>query len=213
MFPFGAIAGVLGAGISGVASIINNKRMQAAADRDAALQQAYYTGKANENTLSRSEVQHMLGAYDRAAQQQLENARGVAAITGSTPEFASSVQKGIAEGRANMMSDITAGASERADHYNQLAESARHQKELDDQERRMARNQTYANLAANSASAVGAIMDAYSPSIPQHENIAKLEAPKVKGLEVQAPPTTVQNEMGKMNDNLAKIKQSLAVAI
>ena len=142
--------------------MINNRNMQQSADSEAARQQAYYNAKANENPLSRSEVQYALGAYDRAAKQQIENARSVAAITGATPEFSTAVQKGIAEGRANMMGNVAARASQRADYYNQLGEQVRHQKTLDDQQRRYERNATYAALAGNASSAVGSIMDGYS---------------------------------------------------
>jgi hypothetical protein len=162
MFPWGALIGLAGQAVSGVLSTINNSKMQQSADAEAARQKAYYDAKANENPLSRSEVQHVLGQYDRAAQQQIENARGVAAITGATPEFAAAVQKGVAEGRANLMGNVAAGASARKDRYEQLGEMAQHQKALDDQQRLMARSTTHAALAANAASAVGSIMDGYS---------------------------------------------------
>ena len=163
MFPLGALIGLGGQLAGGVMSIINNRNIQKQADAEAARQQAHYAAKENENPLARSEVQHLLGQYDRASQQQIENAKGVAAITGATPEFTTAVQKGVAEGRANLMGDVAAGASKRADYYNQLGEQAKHQKAMEDQERRLARNQTYAALAANAASAVGSIMDGYSP--------------------------------------------------
>lgn len=167
MFPWGALIGLAGQAVSGVLSTINNRKIQQSADAEAARQKAYYDAKANENPLSRSEVQHVLGQYDRAAQQQIENARGVAAITGATPEFAAAVQKGVAEGRANLMGNVAAGASRRADYYNMLGEQAQHQKALDDQQRRYERNTTFANLAANAASAVGSIMDGYSAKTPK----------------------------------------------
>lgn len=162
MFPWGVLVSVAGQAVSGIASAINNKRMQGAADREDARQQAYYTAKANENPLSRSENQHLLGQYDRDAQRQVENARGVANITGATPEYALGVQKAVAEGRANLMGNMSAGASQRADYYEQRGESARHQKFYEDQERKAARNQTYANLAANAANAFGGIIDSYT---------------------------------------------------
>lgn len=175
MFPLGALIGLAGQAVSGVLSTINNRKMQQSADAEAARQKAYYDAKANENPLSRSEVQHVLGQYDRAAQQQIENARGVAAIKGSTPEFTAAVQKGVAEGRANLMGNVAAGASARKDRYEQLGEMAQHQKALDDQQRRYERNLTYAALAANAASAVGSIMDGYSAQKAPAE-----KAPEVK---------------------------------
>lgn len=157
----GAILGAAGTAASGLMSYFNNKKAQRQADAEAARQQAYYQAKANENPLSRSENQHLLGQYDRDAQQQIENARGVAAITGATPEYGLAVQKAVANGRADLMGNMSAGASERADKYNQLSEEARHQKAMDDQARIAARNETFANLAANAANIVGSSLDSY----------------------------------------------------
>ena len=161
-FPWGAIIGLAGQAVSGIASARNNKGMQQAADAEAERQKAYYEAKANENPLSRSENARVLGQYDRKAQQQIDAARGVAAITGATPEYTLGVQKAVAEGRADLMGGIAAEASERKDKYEDLGETAKHQEVLDDQERRAARNQTYANLAANATSAAGSIMDSYT---------------------------------------------------
>ena len=177
----GALIGLAGQAVSGIASAINNKRQQQAADAEAARQRAYYDAKANENPLARSENQHLLGQYDRQAQQQIENARGVAAITGATPEYGLAVQKAVAEGRADLMGNMSADASRRADFFNQKGEQAAHQKFLDDQERKAARNQTYANLAANAASAAGAIMDSYSgfAKSPSQQNNNQQNAQKL----------------------------------
>lgn len=200
MFPFGAITGLVGLGVSGVLSAVNNRRRQQEADAEAARQKAYYDAKANENPLSRSEVQHILGAYDRSAKQQIENARGVAAITGATPEFSAAVQKGVAEGRANLMGNVAAGASRRADYYNQLGEQAKHQKALEDQQRRYERNATYAALAGNATSAVGSIMDGYS--------IAKA-APAINAQQA-APAINAQQQA--IDQKLANIAQSVKEA-
>lgn len=116
-----------------------------------------------QDPLTRSENARLLAQYDRKAQQQVDNAQGVAAITGATPEYTLAVQKAVADGRADLMGGMASEASERRDKYEDKAETARHQKVLDDQERRAARNQTYANLAANAASAAGSIIDSYSP--------------------------------------------------
>ena len=162
MFPWGAIVGLAGQAVSGVASAFNNKRTQAAADAEAARQDAYYNARANESPLSRSENMALLGQYDREAKQQIENARNMATITGATPEYGVAVQKAVADGRADLMSGMSVEASKRADKYEDKAESVRHQKVLYDQARRAARNQTYANLAANAASAAGSIIDSYT---------------------------------------------------
>ena len=221
MFPWGALVGLAGQAVSGIASAFNNRKMQQQADAEAARQKAYYEAKANENPLSRSENQHLLGQYDRDAQQQIENARGVAAITGATPEYGLAVQKGVAEGRANLMGQMAAGASARKDYFEQKGEEAAHQKALDDQARRAERNQTYANLAANAASAAGSIIDAYGAAkAPKQEEsfvnphkLAQLQAEgnaaveqmnqaaKLKtaqGVTVSNPPTTVEQELAKI---------------
>ncbi len=199
MFPWGAIIGLAGQAVSGALSITNNRRMQQEADAEAARRKAFYDAKANENPLSRSEVQHVLGQYDRSAQQQIENARGVAAIKGSTPEFAAAVQKGVAEGRANLMGQVAAGASQRADYYNMLGEQAQHQKAREDMQRRMQRNSTYAALAGNAASAVGAIMDGYSAKMP------KAEAPTLNN-DPSAPETKAAEQSGYSDQQKVKLK-------
>lgn len=178
MFPWGMVISLAGQAMSGALSAVNNRNIQKSADAEAARRSAYYNAKANENPLSRSEVQHILGQYDRSSQQQIENARGVATITGATPEFAAAVQKGVAEGRANLMSNVAAGASRRADYYNMLGEQAAHQKAVEDQQRRYERNATYAALAGNAASAIGPIMDGYSARKPKNtQNSAAVITP------------------------------------
>lgn len=219
MFPWGALIGLAGQAVSGIASAFNNRKMQQQADAEAARQKAYYEAKANENPLSRSENQHLLGQYDRDAQQQIENARGVAAITGATPEYGLAVQKGVAEGRANLMGQMAAGASARKDYFEQKGEETAHQKALDDQARRAERNQTYANLAANAASAAGSIIDAYgtakAPAFdPNHQSIREgnaavqrmNEAAATTGVQVSAQPTTVEQELAKIRAGLGVVK-------
>ena len=204
MFPWGAIIGLAGQAVSGALSTINNRSMQQEADAEAARRKAFYEAKANENPLSRSEVQHVLGQYDRSAQQQIENARSMAAIKGATPEFAAAVQKGVAEGRANLMGHAAADASKRADYYNMLGELAQHQKAQEDMQRRMQRNSTYAALAGNAASAVGAIMDGYSAKMPKAE---AAEAPTLNN-DPSAPETKAAEQSGYSDQQKQKQKQS-----
>lgn len=197
MFPLGTLFGLVGQGVSGALSVVNNRRAQQEADVEAARQNAFYQAKANENPLSRSEVKYILGQYDRSAKQQIENARGVAAIKGATPEFTAAIQKGVAEGRANLMGKASADASQRADYYTMMGENARHQKAQEDMKRRLARNSTYAALAGNAASAVGAIMDGYSAGMPQ--------APKMT---TSGTPVTPEQQH-EINQKLASIGQSV----
>lgn len=208
MFPWGTIVGLAGQAVSGIASAYNNKRTQQAADAESEYQQAYYNAKANEDPLARSENARLLNEYDRKAQQQVDNAQGIATITGATPEYMLGVQKGVADGRAKLMGTMAGEASERKDKYEDKAETARHQKVLDDQERRAARNTTYANLAANAASAAGAIIDSYQPK-PLQETVAPLQTPQQPKIETATPPTTLDKEVDKMNTQLAVIKNRI----
>ncbi len=164
MFPWGVIVGLAGQAISGISSVFNNKKTQSVADAEAARQEAYYNAQAMQDPLTRSENAKLLAQYDRKAKQQVDNAQGVATITGATPEYGVAVQKAVAEGRANLMSGMASEAIKRRDKYEDKAEKARYEKVLDDQKRRAERNQTYANLAANAARAAGSIIDSYSPN-------------------------------------------------
>lgn len=206
-FPWGAIVGLAGQAVSGIASAINNRKMQQAADAETARQVASNEAKAYENPLSRSENQQAMAQYDRTSKQQLENARGVATITGATPEYALAVQKGIADGRAELMGGIAEAASAQKDKYLDKAETAKHQKVLTDQERRLARDTTYANLAANAASAFGSILDSYTAK-PTPKAPAAIETPAYtyNGVTVTNPPTSLQQEINKKNTGLAAIK-------
>lgn len=222
MFPWGLLVQAGGLAISGISSAINNRKQQQAADAEAARKEAYYQAKANENPLARSENQYLLGQYDREAQQQIENARGIAAITGATPEYSLGVQKAVAEGKANLMGQMSAGASARKDRYDELAEQTRHKKALDDQARLAARQQTYANLASNAVSAAGSIMDSYGARSPKIKNndaiikegnaaVAQMNAEAAtKGLQVQDAPTSISQQAQKVNTALAAVKSNLA---
>ena len=209
VFPWGAIVGLAGQAVSGIASARNNRKMQQAADAEAARQVASNEAKAYENPLARSENQQAMAQYDRTSKQQLENARGVATITGATPEYALGVQKGIADGRAELMGGIAASASAQKDKYLDAAEKAKEQKFEDDQARRAARNTTYANLAANAASAAGSIIDSYiSKPTPTPPAAIKTPAYTYKGITVTAaPPASLQQEIDKKNTGLAAIKR------
>lgn len=202
-FPWGAIIGLAGQAVSGIASGRNNRKMQQAADAEAERQKAYYEAKANENPLSRSENARLLGQYDRKAQQQIDAARGVASITGATPEYSLSVQKAVAEGRADLMGGMAAEASERKDKYEDKAETAEHQKFLDDQTRRAERNNTYANLAANAASAAGSIMDSYTAGRQKVAAVPSVSKTPAQVATQQRNLQTVTNENAPKSERYA----------
>lgn len=159
----GSILGAAGSVASGIMSSINNKKALQAQQAEAARQQAYYEAKANEDPLGKASSQRLLNEYDRKSQNQLQAAQGVAAITGATPEYSLAVQKGIAEGRADLMGNISANHEATADKALEQAELARQQAAKAEQERLAARDQAYANLAANAASAAGSMMSGIQP--------------------------------------------------
>ena len=161
MIPWASLISLAGQGIGGIMSAVSSRKEKQAADAEAARQQAHYEAKANEDALSRSENRQLLNEYDRKAQKQVETARNVAAITGATPEYGLAIQKAAAEGRADLMGDIAAGNSARKDKYEELAESVRHDKAVADIQREAAKQESYANIIANSASAFGSMLGGY----------------------------------------------------
>lgn len=161
MFPWASLISLAGQAVGGIMSSVSARKEKQAADAEAARQQAHYEAKANEDALSRSENRQLLSEYDRKAQKQVETAKNVAAITGATPEYGLAVQKAVAEGRADLMGDIAAGDSERKDKYEELAEGVRHDKAVADIQREAAKQESYANIIANSASAFGSMLGGY----------------------------------------------------
>ena len=165
-------------------SAVSSRKEKQAADAEAARQEAHYEAKANEDALSRSENRQLLSEYDRKAQKQVETAKNVAAITGATPEYGLAVQKAVAEGRADLMGNIAAGDSARKDKYEQLAEGVRHDKAVADIQREAAKQESYANIIANSASAFGSMLGGYKKSTPTEKVAVDLG----NGQTVQANP-------------------------
>lgn len=193
MFPWASLISLAGQGIGGIMSAVSARKEKQAADAEAARQQAHYEAKANEDALSRSENRQLLSEYDRKAQKQVEAARNVAAITGATPEYGLAVQKAVAEGRAELMGDIAAGDSARKDKYEQLAEGVRHEKAVADIQREAAKQDSYANIIANSASAFGSMLGGYKADDPSQAPEKSTPTKKVavdlgNGQTVQANP-------------------------
>lgn len=178
-----------GQAASGIFSAINNRRMQRERDAESARQVAEAEGRAYEDPLARSEVQAATNKYDRDAERQIENARNVSTIMGATPEYDAAVQKGVAEGKANLLSGVTENASARKDANLYRAEAARRAHAAQVRSDREARNSTYAALAANAANAFGSIVDSYSADAAAKGNIAKAPANN----EVVTPPGKIHN--------------------
>lgn len=160
----GTILGAAGSVASGIMSAINNKKALNAQLAEAARQQAYYDARANEDPMSKASNQRLLNQYDRKSQQQLQNAQGVASITGATPEYTLAVQKGIAEGRADLMGNISANHEATAEKALEQAELARQQSAKNELDRLAAKDKSYANLLANAATAASSLIKGMTPT-------------------------------------------------
>ena len=194
MIGLGAIISLAGQAASGIMSAVNNRKMQSAADSEAARQVAYNEARAYQDPLARSENQAALRQYDRDSQAQVETAQNIATITGATPEYSLGVQKGISEGRADLMRGVTKNASKDRDTYLDKAETVKHDKFKDDQTRKAERNTTYANLAANAASAFGSILDSYTAK-PGTGNPTTDQISAYKASEAAATPGKARTSM------------------
>lgn len=160
-FPLASLLlSLAGMGLSAGLSEKNNREAREAQQAESARRISHNEAKANENPLLSSMNQHLLGQYDRNAQQQIENARGMANVVGATSEYAAAVQKGVAEGRANLMGQMSAGASARADKFDEKAEEARQEAAANEQAYHAQRNEQYGNLAGNALSAFGSLASA-----------------------------------------------------
>lgn len=161
MFPWASLISLAGQGVGYALNAVNARKQEQAEQAEYARQIAAEEAKANEDILSRSENKQLLAEYDRKAKDQVETARNVAAITGATTEYGLAVQEAVAEGRADLMGNIAAGASERKDKSDAAIEKIRQNKAASDLARMKAKNKSYANLIANSASAFGSLVGGY----------------------------------------------------
>ena len=154
----GTAVGTAGKIASMIMDSINRKKTIAAEEAELARQQAYYEAKANEDAMSKASNQRLLNEYDRETQKQLQAAQGVAAITGATPEYTLAVQKGIAEGRADLMGNISANHETTVEKASEKSEEVK-QKVA---ERKLARlneeRESIANVAANAGTLAGGMI-------------------------------------------------------
>lgn len=179
----GAVLGAAGNIASGIMSAVNNKKARQQQEAENARRIAAAEAKANEDPLSTAKSRRALAQYDRAAKKQLENAQGVAAITGATPEYTLAVQDSIAQGRADVMGDIVVAGEERAERAEERAEEARQQAAENQLAMTRERNQSYANLAANAASAASSMIGAVAPKKVNSSKAATGSATSVPTLE------------------------------
>ena len=158
----GTILGAVGKAASDVMSIINNRKQNQQLEAENARQQAYYDSKANEDALSKASVQQAMNQYDRKAEQQIANAQNVAAVTGATPEYALAVQKGVAQGRADVMGNALVNAEATQEKALDQSELVRQEAAKQKQAMLTEQNQSFANLAANAGNVATSLMNATS---------------------------------------------------
>ena len=158
----GTILGAVGKAASDVMSIINNRKQNQQLEAENARQQAYYDSKANEDALGKASVQQAMNQYDRKAEQQIANAQNVAAVTGATPEFALAVQKGVAQGRADVMGNALVNAEATQEKALDQSELVRQEAAKQKQAMLAEQNQSIANVAANAGNVATGLMNATS---------------------------------------------------
>jgi len=204
-----AIIGALGTAASGIMSYLNNKKAEANSKAESARQVAYAEGKAAENPLATTAARAATSEYDRQAQRQVDIARNRGKIMGSTPEQDAAVQKAVAEGRADLLSGIAEQGTQRADKWSAVAEEARQQAAANDRALAEQRNATYAALAANAAQSLGSLYTGKDGGEGAKDLVSEIESPTQQQVTVSAPPTTLNDEVNKMNNNLANIRANL----
>jgi hypothetical protein len=170
----GAILGAVGNAASGVMSIINKRKQTQQLDAENARQQAYYDSKANEDALSKASTQQAMNQYDRKAEEQIANAQNVAAVTGATPEFTLAVQKGVAQGRADMMGNAQVSAETTQEKALDQSEQVRQEAAKQRQALLAEQNQSFANLAANAGNVATSLMNAASAPKAKEDNKKKI---------------------------------------
>jgi hypothetical protein len=170
----GAILGAVGNAASGVMSIINKRKQTQQLDAENARQQAYYDSKANEDALSKASTQQAMNQYDRKAEEQIANAQNVAAVTGATPEFTLAVQKGVAQGRADMMGNAQVNAEATQEKALDQSEQVRQEAARQRQALLAEQNQSFANLAANAGNVATSLMNAASAPKAKEDNKGKV---------------------------------------
>lgn len=128
---WGALISAAAGAVGMAMNAIQNKKAREAQQAEASRQAAYYENKANENPLMRADNQALLHEYDRKANEQVQKAQNVAAIMGTTPEYALAQQKQLADGRVDLMGKIAANNEQQKAKLLESAEQARQQRAKD----------------------------------------------------------------------------------
>lgn len=170
----GAILGIVGKTASDVMGIINKRKQTQQLDAENARQQAYYDSKANEDALSKASTQQAMNQYDRKSEEQIANAQNVAAVTGATPEFTLAVQKGVAQGRADVMGNAQVNAEATQEKALDQSEQVRQEAAKQRQALLAEQNQSLANVAANAGNVATSLMNATSAPKAKEDNKGKV---------------------------------------
>lgn len=145
----GAAAGVAG----NIIQAVNNRKQRKLDKEQNARDIAFYESKANENPLASAATRKLIAENNRQNQKQIANARGVAAITGATPEYTLAVQNSIAQNNANVMGGIVAANEARQERNEERAHEARQDAIKAKKEAIAANNAAWANVMSNAAKA------------------------------------------------------------
>ena len=205
MFPWASLISLAGQGIGYALSASNARKQEQATQAEYVRQIAAEEAKANEDILSRSENKRLLAEYDRKAKDQVETARNVAAITGATPEYGLAVQEAVAEGRADLMGNIAAGASARKDKADAAIEQIRRNKSASDLARLAEKDKSYANLVANSVKSFGSLVggSSYSDANSDKNDVASSDVNQTdqNGQKVQTSSAVAEQDLSGGQDN------------
>ena len=205
MFPWASLISLAGQGLGYALSASNARKQEQATQAEYVRQIAAEEAKANEDILSRSENKRLLAEYDRKAKDQVETARNVAAITGATPEYGLAVQEAVAEGRADLMGNIAAGASARKDKADAAIEQIRRNKSASDLARLAEKDKSYANLVANSVKSFGSLVggSSYSDANSDKNDVASSDVNQTdqNGQKVQTSSAVAEQDLSGGQDN------------
>ena len=186
-----------GQAASGIMSALNNRRTEQAEESESARQRAYFEGRANENPMERSDNAAILGTLDRKLRSQNETAAAKNKVLGGTPEMDVATKKATANAYADAVSSIAANASKNRDTAMDNLEKSR-ETDAENRIKRMdARNQTYANLAANAANAFVGLggnssANAEGTVVPEDTHVSQLGV-NTLGLDARAAGGGAQN--------------------
>ncbi len=154
---------------SGIMSARNNTAMEQNDRKEYARRRAAYLSQATSNPMYNPKTAEVVNEANRAFDQRQKTSHARNTVLGGTPERELAEQKQNTEAYADIIGNVAAGeqvARDKALENLELNEQKAYEQE---NQRRIDRNATYANLAANAANALGNLSfgsDSNKPPIP-----------------------------------------------